>query len=128
MKKRKSQIPGMIKNGLTCLLLITVLFMPMATYAADSDDGGWKVSLFAYVFAENIDGDAGLGTSQGPATVPLDVEFSDLLKVIDFAFMGAMMARKDRWSLNADVSISNEIGIFQGTMNTEQIAQLHFSL
>jgi opacity protein-like surface antigen len=67
--------------------------------AATAEDMDWKFALTAYLWTTKT----GV-TAETPAgeTVEAELSFSDALKDLDFAFMGAFEARKGKFSLFTD--------------------------
>lgn len=64
-----------------------------------STDGGWSVRSAAYVWGTALDGEMVVRGN----TVPVDIGFDDILSEIDFAFTGAVEARKGKWGFMADL-------------------------
>lgn len=62
-------------------------------------DSGWNVRTAFYGWATAMEGDV---TVRG-FTSPVDVEFSDILDKIDFAFMGVVEVGRGDWSFAADL-------------------------
>jgi hypothetical protein len=63
--------------------------------SAQSDADAWKWRGTIYLWGAGIDGTADLPGSG--ATVDASASFDDILKSLDFAFMGQLEARKGRW-------------------------------
>jgi opacity protein-like surface antigen len=87
-----------IKKYLTracCLLAIATV--PAFSLAADANDGSeWEFGGAVYLWAADLS----VKTPRGrDATIPFDT----LLDNLSMAFMGAVEARKDRWSLFTDI-------------------------
>jgi hypothetical protein len=84
-------------NWLTGLALCLALQLPLsaawATESADEDRWTFAGELFAW--GAGIDGRAATGED-------IDVPLHDVLDSLDFAFMGSLAARKNRWTLFAD--------------------------
>jgi hypothetical protein len=68
---------------------------------AQVDANAWKWRGTIYLWGAGIDGTADLPASG--ATANASVSFDDILKSLDFAFMGLLEARKGRWGGFADV-------------------------
>jgi hypothetical protein len=80
-------------------LVMTACLLVMATpvRAADSRSADeWKFDATIYLWASSID----IKPQDGDT---IHLSFSDLLDNLDMAFMGALGARKDKWSLLTDV-------------------------
>jgi opacity protein-like surface antigen len=69
------------------------------TSAASAQDMDWKYSLTAYLWTPVTGVSAETPTGQ---TVDAELSFSDALKDLDFAFMGAFEARRGKLSLFTD--------------------------
>ena len=65
-------------------------------------DTPWQFSVTPYVWGLSVGGD----TALGPVSSDLDVPFSDILEELNFAVMGHLEARRDRWALFGDVMYS----------------------
>lgn len=65
-------------------------------------DTPWQLSVTPYLWAISVGGDAALGN----ASADLDVPFSDLIDELNFAVMGHLEARRDRWALFGDLTYS----------------------
>jgi hypothetical protein len=63
----------------------------------------WEVELTPYLWAAGMDGTMAVG----PKEASVSVGFQDLLKSLDFGFMGRFEARNDRWSLASDLVYTN---------------------
>ena len=68
---------------------------PISAQESQSDDQ-WKFKAAVYLWGAAIDGTTQAGSD-------LDIPFSDLWDNLNFAFMGAFEARKEKWSAAADV-------------------------
>ena len=54
-------------------------------FSASSNADGWSFEFEPYILATTIKGDTGIGRVTG---VEVDVDLSDILEVLDMAFMG----------------------------------------
>jgi len=63
----------------------------------------WEFELTPYLWAAGMDGTMAVG----PKEASVSVGFQDLLKSLDFGFMGRFEARNDRWSLASDLVYTN---------------------
>jgi hypothetical protein len=89
---------------MACLLALAV---PVS--AADSGNSDeWKFDATIYLWASSID----IKPQDGDT---IHLSFSDLLDNLDMAFMGALGARKDKWSLLADVIYMDVSVVQQGS-------------
>lgn len=75
------------------LLLATT--MP-ALSAEDMDSDKWEFGAQIYLWGAGI----GVTTSEGD---DIDISFSDLMSNLDMALMTTLVARKDKWTLFADI-------------------------
>jgi hypothetical protein len=77
------------------LATLALLAMPAAVIADD-----WSYEFEPYALASSIEGDAGIGRATG---VPVDVDMSDILEVLDIAFMGHFEAHHSNgWGVALD--------------------------
>lgn len=67
--------------------------------AAQTGGDGWQFEFTPYFWALGMEGDVQIG--QTP-TIGVDASFTDILDVLDFALMGALEARNDRWGILLD--------------------------
>ncbi|MGB5613095.1 MAG: hypothetical protein WBM67_10610, partial [Sedimenticolaceae bacterium] len=72
------------------------LMMPLAQAAGESADESWQFDGAVYLWGAGIGGTSAAGDD-------IDISFSDLIDNLDMAFMGSLEARKDKWTLLADV-------------------------
>ncbi len=72
------------------------LMMPLAQAAGESGDESWQFDGAVYLWGAGIGGTSAAGDD-------IDISFSDLIDNLDMAFMGSLEARKDKWTLLADV-------------------------
>ena len=63
----------------------------------------WELELTPYLWAAGMDGTMAIG----PKEASVSVGFQDLLKSLDFGFMGQFEARNNRWSLATDLVYTN---------------------
>ncbi|MFG1206807.1 hypothetical protein V5F79_08620 [Xanthobacter flavus] len=61
---------------------------------------GWQYQATLYLWATGIDGD--IGIRRLPA-IPVDITFGDVMQNFQGAVMGNFIAKKDNWTLFADV-------------------------
>jgi opacity protein-like surface antigen len=78
--------------------------------ADDADPTGWSFGGNIYLWGASIGGETASGGD-------LDISFSDLLKNLDMAFMGGINARKDKWTLAADLIYLNADEENKGQIN-----------
>ena len=69
---------------------------PLPQQAGSSDD--WQISVAPYLWMVNLSGTQTLGS----IGVPLDIDFSDLVDRLKFAFATHFEARKGRWGAIVD--------------------------
>nr|WP_255688122.1 MULTISPECIES: hypothetical protein [unclassified Xanthobacter] len=60
----------------------------------------WEFEFALYGWATGIDGNVGV---RRLPTFPVDASFSDVVSHLDGAFMGTFLAKKDGWTLFADI-------------------------
>jgi opacity protein-like surface antigen len=84
------------KKMKTAIAAATCVLMASAASAQDMD---WKYALTAYLWTTKTGVSAETPTGE---TVEAELSFSDALKDLDFAFMGAFEARKGKLSLFTD--------------------------
>lgn len=93
----KIQIGTTFKVCLLGLLVsVIVLSSGEMVLANEGVSSNWQFSAGLYAWTPAIKGETALGTD-------FDVSFSDILDNLDVAFMGMVTARKDKFSILADV-------------------------
>ena len=70
-----------------------------AAAPAVAQQAGWQYEFTPYLWGAAMKGDVRIGNLPN---VNVDMKFTDILDVLDFALMGAFEARKDRWGLMFD--------------------------
>lgn len=90
---------------LSALSGLCILAATFPVLSAEKGSDEWDIYGEGYLFAVSVDGTAGVGTPLGASDMEIDIGFDDVLDHLDFAFSGLLIARKGRWSLNADVAI-----------------------
>jgi len=84
----------------------------------------WKFEVALYGWATGIDGNVGVG--QQPTT-PVNATFADVVSHLDGALMGSFIAKKDNWTLWADVvwsKLSADETVNAGTVRAEATQRL----
>ncbi|MFG1202330.1 hypothetical protein V5F29_08045 [Xanthobacter aminoxidans] len=100
-----------LRAALVMLVTGTMLAMapPRPAHAADLSaapaaqpqaTSGWQYQATLYLWATGIDGD--IGIRRLPA-IPVDITFGDVMQNFQGAVMGNFIAKKDNWTLFADV-------------------------
>ncbi len=99
-----------LRAALAMLVAATVLAMAPARSVHAADLGaapaqpqaasGWQYQATLYLWATGIDGD--IGVRRLP-TIPVDITFGDVMQNFQGAVMGNFVAKKDNWTLFADV-------------------------
>ena len=89
MKQRK------YSNALAVLLCVGSLLISPAYGQESGNSGDWQYSANIYLWGAGVS-----GTAQNGAEI--DVSFSDIVSSLDFALMGGIEARRDRWLLLGD--------------------------
>jgi hypothetical protein len=91
------QYSGSALKALAALSLAACTFTPLGAYAestSSSDD--WNFSGGIYLWGTAIGGETGRGND-------IDIDFDDLIKNLDMAFMGNLEARHGKWFVAADL-------------------------
>lgn len=92
--------------SLPLFFALALAIAPLAAQAADSTgDDDWRYGASIYLWGAGIKGKTASGF--GGRSADFDVDFDDVLKNLNMAFMGAFEVRKSRWSLLADVIYLN---------------------
>jgi hypothetical protein len=71
---------------------------------ATAMDGRWHFRVAPYLWASGLEGTAGLN---GIVSVPVDLSFGDALDKLDFAFLGFVEGRKDRFGFGLNIAYMN---------------------
>ncbi len=79
---------------------LLAMALPFVATASESNEDAWQYNGAIYLWGAGI----GATTTGGD---DIDMSFSDLVKNLDFAFMGLVEANKGKWSLLADVIYLN---------------------
>ncbi|HKY95169.1 MAG TPA: hypothetical protein VJL84_07670 [Kiloniellales bacterium] len=87
--------------------VLAALLLAAAPSPAAEQEEGWSFGFSPYIWATSIDGTV---TGPGGRDVDFATSFSDLLKDLNFAFMGASEVRYDRFGLILDLSYSSLTG------------------
>jgi len=84
-----------LKNKIVLLVICNCLMLSPLSYSQN-----WSYELEPYVLFSNIEGDAGVGRVSG---APVDVDFSDILEVLELGAMGHFEAHHESgWGLSLD--------------------------
>jgi opacity protein-like surface antigen len=82
------------------ILLVSILFFaaaaPAVGTAQEATQENWQFDAAVYLWGASIGGKSSSGSD-------LDIDFDDLFDNLKMAFMGSVGARKEKWSLMADV-------------------------
>ena len=89
----------MNRIGILTFLLSAVTLFPQLAQAQGQSNRAWQNDVFLYGLAASITGDAQFG----PAQLPVDVSFSDVLDNLQMGFMGGYRGSSERFSVVADV-------------------------
>ena len=87
-----------------------------ASALAQSDSDAWKWRGTIYLWGAGIDGTADLPAG---GTASASASFDDILKSLDFAFMGVLEARKGRWGALTDLIYMDLSNSKSGTRSLE---------
>ena len=86
-----------------CLIGVSAFVVSPALADQDPYDGGWHFSLTPYVWVPGISGDLKFKIPPGASGSPqVHAGPADVLGFLNFAFMGAVGARKGNWSVFSD--------------------------
>jgi hypothetical protein len=83
-------------TALVILGLIAILLLVQPVAAEETSPDSWQYSATIYAWMPAIKGETASGED-------VDISFSDILKNLDFTFMGGVAARKNKFSLLTDV-------------------------
>jgi len=93
------------KRILSCVLAGLGLCSGVQAQTATQE---WELELTPYLWAAGMDGTMAIGPKEASVSVgSVSVGFQDLLKSLDFGFMGQFEARNNRWSLATDLVYTN---------------------
>jgi hypothetical protein len=85
-------------KAILCVLTLVLSFLSFSTSPAQAQDK-WGVTMLMYGMGAGMEGKVGaLGQ-----TADVDLSFSDILKNLEFGFMGGARAYKGNWSVTGDV-------------------------
>ncbi|MFO1406341.1 MAG: hypothetical protein U1F08_02275 [Steroidobacteraceae bacterium] len=96
MHQKSSRAAGWLASG--CLLAAA---MPVAAHAESADE--WKFDATLYAWLPSID----VNSRYPSGGTSVTVSESQILDALNFTFMGAMDARKDRWGIGTDLIYLN---------------------
>jgi opacity protein-like surface antigen len=88
-------------GALASALLVCAFATPLAAAEGGEGSGAWQFEATPYLWGAGLDGTVRIN-NRPQAGVAVEQSFSDILKVLDFAAMGAFEARKGRWGMLAD--------------------------
>lgn len=104
-----------MKNRMRMMVAFAMLAMAGMVQAAEE---GWSFKLTPYLWAMGIDGDIGIG----PASVPVDVKFTDAVKDLDLGGMLSAEARNGALGILVDgayLKLSDEVDTLVGEFGAE---------
>lgn len=84
------------KNTALALALMTGVFAPGLASAQSVSEDSWQFTGTLYLWGAGIDGTTTFGSD-------VSVSFSDIIDNLDFALMGALEARNDKWMVVGDL-------------------------
>ncbi len=88
---------SILKFGVLALLGLAIVLMGSQPARSEETSGdNWEFSASAYMWGASIGGDTAAGGD-------IDIDFSDLLDNMNFAFMGSFGANKGKWGFLTDV-------------------------
>jgi opacity protein-like surface antigen len=83
------------------LLFVIVASMPASAAAEEkAQEDGWQFGASGYMWMSNIGGKTASGDTY-------ELTFDDLMKDLDFTYMGGLEARKGRWHITTDIIYLN---------------------
>ena len=99
IRDRKARIGGQYLAHGSCLfvaMLMLMVFSGNAFAAYPEDPDKWKFDAQIYLWGASLGGKTAAGEG-------VDASFGDLLDNLEMAFMGSFSAKKDSWSMLADI-------------------------
>ena len=88
--------------GLICFISLMAVSVVAGAAGQKPITDKWKFEVIPYIWTMSIDGTLGAGGQ----TTELDVSFSDMLEVTDFAGSLAFTARKNRWGIYGNLLVA----------------------
>jgi len=85
-----------LTTGLALILCCFLAFAAPANAETETGDDNWTFAGSAYLWAAGVEGTNAAGDE-------IDVSFSDVLNDLDGGIMGLIAARKENWTLIADI-------------------------
>jgi len=82
--------------ALGLILAFGLAAVPPVTVASGPEADRWEFAGEVFLWGASIGGTSSAGDD-------VDISFGDLIDNLDFAFMGKLAARRDRWTLFADL-------------------------
>ena len=86
------------KNLLLCSAALLWLVAAAGPVAAQSSDEGWLWDATIYLWRADVGGQTAGGSD-------INVDFGQIVDVLDYGFMGTLGARKGKWSVYADLAL-----------------------
>ena len=123
----KRQIGKILKFGLFSLFLSLIVHTTaQRVFANEGAPSSWQFSAGIYLWTPDVKGETTLGSD-------FDISFSDIIDNLDIAFMGMFTARKDRFSLLADViymDIEDDSDhlLFSGPLNQVSLSLINIEM
>lgn len=129
MKRDSSAMEnGRLRLGLLNCVAFAMVVTPTQTWAqsvnpniSDSADSQWEFQLTPYIWASGLSGSIGL--FNGPPQA-VDLSFGEVVEDLDFAFMAAAEARRDRLMFGVDLTyarvsdtVQTPVGIAAGSID-----------
>lgn len=97
--RNTSPRPHVVMSTLLLLFVIIGTGEQAAAQQAANETDAWQIAVTPYLWATRMKGDVKTGPLPNTS---LDMKFSDILDTLDFGFMTAVEARKDRWGILFD--------------------------
>jgi len=111
-----------VRSSYKLALLGTVLLAATPLQAAE---GEWQQEVVPYMWASAMSGTAGVRDFEGD----VDMSFGDILDDLEFAFMGAYRAKRDKFSVTVDgiyMALSDDVkgprDLVKGEIDVDQSA------
>ncbi len=75
---------------------LSIIFLSFTSqHVLAAEENNWTFEATPYFMAAGLKGDVGIGDRKAD----VDMSFGDIMDTLDFALMGLVTARKDRWTL-----------------------------
>ena len=99
MKPAQSRSRRLRALGYFFALCLAALCSANPATASDKDTNDWEFTIAPYLLGASLNGDAAIGR----VGAPIDLNFKDVLKNLDFGAMLRLEARKGEWGVIGDL-------------------------